>query len=245
MVKIFIVEDEKSIREELILLLKQRNDVEIIGETSSIKESVAFLSLHSPDLVLMDIQLEDGLSFSIFEQLEIINFGTIFITAFDSYALKAIKLSAFDYLLKPIDPKELEEAINKFNSKAQYFAPHKKQSDYLVEIQSNDSEDKIIVKTLEKTYIVKQKEIIVCKGEGNYTTFFTQNNDKIISSKPLKYYRELLTKDFFIQPHQSFLVNKNFIDSIDSSNQLVLTHDLFPVPISIRRKKEVLKKIYQ
>lgn len=244
MIEIFIVEDEQSIQEELLILLQQRSDVKVIGTAKSVKESVSKLSKLSPDLLFMDIQLEDGLSFSIFEQLPEISCGVVFITAFDSYALKAIKLSAFDYLLKPINEQELNDTIDHFNRKAHLYTSSKKQSENLTNVLNHkENEKQIIVKTNQKTHLIQQKDIAVCKGDGNYTTFYLSNEKKITCSKPLKYYRELMSEKYFIQTHQSYVVNKNFIEQIDASNQLILSIELFPIPISVRRKKDVIKTI--
>lgn len=244
MAKILIIEDESLIQEELIFLLDKKEGVEVVGTAKSIKDSVLKLQLLSPDLVLMDVQLEDGLSFNIFEQIKEYSFGVIFITAFDTYALKAIKVSAFDYLLKPINELEFNTSIDKFLSQKKRYHFSKKQSDYLSENyhQINVSK-KIIIKTTTKTHFLHQKDVVVCKGDGNYTTFYLKNKTKVISSKPLKYYREIVNEKLFIHPHQSFLVNKEFIESITSNNQLVLSIDMFQIPISLRRKKEVVHKI--
>lgn len=236
MTKIIIIDDEFNVRELLKKLLSHLyENIEIVGEAASIKEAVKILNTTSPDIVLLDIELEDGTGFALLDQLSDINFKLIFITAFNQHAIKAFKYSAVDYLLKPISPEEFKTTLDKVTS--QVFEENEVQMLLTQLKESNTSEPKkLVVKTIKEKHIIDIDDIMYCESEGSYTRIVT-NHKTILTSKNLKHYQELLPELKFIRTHQSFLVSKKAILSIKNSNlQLISGAE---IPISSRRKAEI------
>ncbi len=241
MIKVFIIEDEKHILDELLLLLSARKDVIVVGTCTSVEKAVQVLPNLEIDLAIMDIQLDDGKSFEIIERLEHINFNIIFITAFDEYAIQAIKVGAMDYLLKPINETELYDFFDKLG-KQQDVLQASKQTQVVAEQYNNKDIKKIVVRTMHEIFFIEIDSIYFCKGEGNYTTFYLENDKKITSSKPLREYLSILPKNIFIKTHQSYIVNKNYVDCYKHSCEIIM-QDQKAVPVSVRHKENVIKKL--
>ncbi len=239
MISVFIVEDEKNIQDELMMLLKEENDVTVLGACTSVKDALIILPSLNVDLVLMDIQLDDGKSFEILENLKEIAFDVIFITAYDEYAIRAIKIGAIDYILKPVDTKELSDAIDAFRRKKSKQILQEQKTLLLNHTDKNSVVKKITLKTLEQIFFVDLSQIKYCKGDGSYTTFFLENHKEIICSKPLKEFETILPSESFVKTHQSFIINKRSVDYF-SHNHGVVLKDGTPIPVSVRRKIEVL-----
>ncbi|MCF2876009.1 MULTISPECIES: LytR/AlgR family response regulator transcription factor [unclassified Tenacibaculum] len=247
MIRTIIIDDENYIREAIKEKLKTsfNKDIKIVAEASNIEEAITSIEKEKPDLLLLDIHLKKGTSFDILSKISYKNFDIIFITAFDEHAIKAIKTGALDYILKPIDDIEFNDAINKAikNSKKE------NNLEKLIEISSDyfkgTSEKRIVLKTLEDVYIIYEKDILYCKSEGNYTTFYIQKLDKIIISKPIKKMIELLSKDVFIRCHKSYLVNKKHVIRYNNKKGVLIINSEIQIPVSSRRKDYVLKEIFK
>lgn len=236
MTKIAIIDDEFNVREllkKLITLLYK--DIEIVGEAASIIDAKKMLAASTPDIVLLDIELEDGTAFSLLDQLNNINFKLVFITAFNQYAIKAFKYNAVDYILKPISPEEFKNTLDKVILKV--FKENELQT-LLTQLKedNNFEPEKIVVNTIKEKYILNIDDILYCESEGAYTKIVTKHLN-ILASKNLKHYQDLLPESNFIRSHQSFLVNKRTIVSIKNNN-LLLIGDI-EIPISSRRKVEI------
>lgn len=233
MVKIAIIDDEKNVR---IVIKKMLHllfpDCEIVAEAASIKEALNCIPQSKPDIVLLDIELEDGTGFTLLKQLPNLDFKLIFITAFNQYAIKAFKVNALDYILKPIEPSELENAISKAKELISSEEVLKKQLDNLDDFENST----IVIKTTEATHFVNVEDIIYCKADGSYTYIYTKNQT-IFTSKNLKYFEDLLSNLIFIRTHQSYLVNKTEISSI--KDKTILLKNNTEIPISVRRKTQI------
>lgn len=239
MIKTLIIEDEPQARSGLKKMLSLiAPELEVVGETVSISESLFFLKNNTIDLAFLDIELEDGHSFKLLEQLDTVNFKIIFTTAFNDHAIKAFKFNALDYLLKPINPNELQAAIQKANQKIKYDLQFKN----LLKLSDSQENQKITLKTSDNTYIVPIANIIRLEAEGAYTKFITTTNT-ILVSKNLRFYEELLAAYKFIRTHQSHLINYTHIIKIITKQQNVLLSNDDSVPISTRRKKEVAQAV--
>lgn len=242
MIKVFIIEDEKILYEELCLLLNVRQDIEIVGYCGSIKEALVMLPKSQIDLVLMDIQLTDGKSFEIVEKLSHINFDIVFITAYNHFAIKAIKVGAIDYLLKPIDANELYQVLDNFTENKQRKL-NASQKELLLQHTKEDIPVKnLVIKTMNEIFFVSLLDIVYYKGQGNYTTFYLQNNTEITSSKRLKEYEDLLSKHTFIKTHQSYVVNKNYVSHYSNNGELILKNG-GRIPVSFRKKETVINQL--
>ncbi len=233
MVKIAIIDDEKNVR---IVIKKMLHllflDCKIVAEAASIKDALHCISQSKPDIVLLDIELEDGTGFSLLKQLPNLDFKLIFITAFNQYAINAFKVNALDYILKPIEPSELELAINKAKELISSEDLLKKQLGNL----DNFEHSTIVIKTTEATHFININDILYCKADGSYTYVFTKNQT-IFTSKNLKYFEDLLSNQVFIRTHQSYLVNKTEILSI--KDKTILLKSNTEIPISVRRKAQI------
>jgi two-component system LytT family response regulator len=245
MIKALLVDDEAYIRNSVREKINQyfSADIEIIGEAESVAKAVNLIKEESPDLLFLDIQLTDGTSFDILNQIEVKDVDIIFITGFDKHAIKAIKVGALDYILKPIDESEFKEAVEKA------IESSKKENDLekLIEISSEYfkgvEKKRIVLKTMENVYVVYEDDILYCKSEGNYTTFYTLQAERILISKPIKKVIELLSEDIFIRCHQSYIVNKKHVLRYNRQGVLIVNHEI-KVPVSSRRKDHVIEKIF-
>ncbi len=235
-----IVEDEIGVRSALKKMLKLMHPgMKIVAETGSVSEALVLLKDHKPELVFMDIELEDGTGFDILNQLEDIDFKIIFTTAYSEYAIKAFKYSSIDYLLKPVDPMELKGAVERAFLSLDGEREHRE----LLEVLRNNIEKrppKIVLKTTEQRHIIDVENIIRLEADGAYTSFVLKNK-RIIVSRNIKHYQNLLGEDF-IRCHQSHLVHVNHIKGVDKQGSLMMSNgDL--VPISTRKRSEIVQRI--
>lgn len=236
MINTIIIEDEANARAGLIKMLAILDpNIHIMAETAFVSEGVKLIDKLKPNIVFLDIELEDGNGFSVLNKVKFKDFKVIFTTAYNQYAVSAFKYSTIDYLLKPIDPLELQATLKKTT---EILAVDKNYKEMLSVLNNNlNHEDKkIVVKTSEKAYVFLVKDIINLEADGAYTIFKTVS-DKIIVSRNLKYYQSLLG-DSFIRCHQSHLVNIEFIKGI-SKNQFLDLKNNDKVPISKRKITEV------
>ena len=245
MIRSIIIEDEKRSRDTLRELLKRFcKNVEIIAEVDGYKSGIEAIKEHKPDVIFLDIQMPDGSGFKLLEDIDKIDFEIIFTTAYDQFAIKAIKYSALDYLLKPIVPEELINAIKKIEKKKQINTINKNIEVLLDNIKTPEEEPKkIVLSTSGKIHVIKTDEIIRCESDNYYTKFFFTNGKQLLISKTLKENDELLSAHNFIRPHKSHLINTKFIKNFNRNEGgfIVMTDDS-KIPVS-RRKRERITNI--
>lgn len=241
MIKTLIIDDEPIIREGLKNIIKNEEiNLEIIGECGSVSEAVTIIKACKPELLLLDINLPDGNGFDIIQKTAEHNYNVIFVTAYDEFALKAIKLGALDYILKPIDPDELVEAVEKCNTRNNKSVIERA----LISKETLENKPKRIVLRLQDSFqVLEFDEIIYCNSEGSYTTFYSNDGKKIMVSKSIKEYEKQLPEDLFIRCHQSYLVNVKYISKYEKEGYLLLRNEV-RVPVSVRKKEEVIKRLY-
>lgn len=207
----FIIDDEFQSRNFLHRMLQEYfPEMEIVGEASSVKEGLQGIKQYKPDIVFLDIQMQDGTGFDLLGRLPEIDFAIVFVTAYDQYAIKAFRFNAIDYLLKPIVSEELIEAVNKVKQRiVSSKTDSKKLVDQLYQDIQNPKKvhDKIAISTLEGFIIVPINEIIYCQANSNYTRFYLNDKRSILSSYTLKQYDEMLTAQSFFRAHRSYLIN--------------------------------------
>lgn len=238
-----IIDDEKNNRENLNqLLTKYCPQVSIIGLAGSVDEAYQLIQKEDPDLIFLDIKMPEKNGFELLEMLPKINFEVIVVTAYDQYAIKAIKYCALDYLLKPINYLELIQAVNNA-SKSIHNKKENLQLKMLVEnLRTQNKPDKIALPSFDKVDFYKIEEIVRCESENNYTHFYLKSLSKITISKTLKEIEELLAFHDFIRVHQSHLINKNHIMSfLKHDGGYFVMADKSEIPISRNRKQEILK----
>jgi len=210
--RILIVDDEAAARQQTRhLLQKHFPEHEVCSEATTVIEAFQETLIHNPDLVLLDVDLPDGSAFDFLRKLTSINFNIIFITAYERYALQAIKFSALDYLLKPFSDGEFVDAVRKAVRKSGELETGLQLKILMQNIQQDSHSNKIVLRTSDSIHVVALDEIIRLQADGAYTTFFAYNRKPIVVSKNLKEYDTMLEKNGFVRTHQSHLVNLSFV----------------------------------
>lgn len=242
MKKVLIIDDENRTRDLIAKMIDSFGfDVQTIPEGENVQSGIQAIEKHKPDIVFLDIQMPDGTGFDVIRSIENKNFEVIFITAHEEFAIKAIKFSALDYLLKPVDTSELKTALEKaLNSLEENTEV--KQFDALSSNMNPNEKRRLVLKTQESVHVVELDEIIRCEADRNYTSFFLNGNKKILVSKTLKEYENLLSGHNFLRVQQSHLININYVDRYDKKNGgAVVMKDGSEVPLS-PAKREVFFK---
>ncbi len=241
MLKVVIIDDEAPARKLISNIIKSNfTELEVAGFGSDVKSGLEVINAHLPDIVFLDVDMPDGTGFNLLQRLGKINFKLIFITAHSQYAIQAIKFSALDYFLKPIDIIEFTASLDKIISSIK-----KEEQELSISAFMNNMEDaknkKLVLNTSENIFVVNVSDIIRCFSEGNYTTFFIKDQPKITISKTLKEYEHLLTNYDFIRIHRSHLININFIQKYSKNNSVLCMKDNSKCPVSYRKKDELLR----
>ena len=206
--KILIVDDELSPREQSKRLLAEFfPEIVICAEAENIETAYKAILLHQPDVLLLDVDMPDGNAFDLLNRFSSIPFNIIFITAYEKYALKAIKFSALDFLLKPFTSAEFVEAIRKAQKKADESEINLRFNTLLHNFQGQQFPTKIVLRTSDSIHVVQLDDIIRLQADGSYTTFYISERKPVVVSKNLKEYDSLLENNGFIRTHQSHLVN--------------------------------------
>lgn len=242
--KTLIIDNEEQIRVGLKKqLLALCPAVTEIKESTGVASGLAAIKEFKPDLVFLDVEMDDGTGIELIQQLKNFDFQLIFITAHDKYAINAFKLSAIDFLLKPIDAEDLIKAVEKakdqIRSKTLEF-----QFQILQESLSSITinEKKIVLKDSESIYFIKVSDIVHCKAEGPYTEFYLIPQQKITISKSLKEYEELLEPYGFVRTHHSHLINIKRIVRFDKANGgTLILENKQTVPVSQRKREQILE----
>ncbi len=239
-----IIDDEEKSRQTLRqMLIMFCPNIQIIGEAKDVQTAYELLSIVKPEVVFLDIRMPDGNGFDLLGKLKTRDFHLIFTTAYDQYALKAIKFSALDYLLKPIDSEELKAAVTKATNREK---PKTDEIDNLLKnINQKNEDQKIVLSTSEGMHIIRVKNIIRCQADDYYTNFYLNDGRRIMISKTLKENEELLKDHNFIRPHRSHLVNMAYIKRyVKSDGGYIILADATKIPVS-RRKKDVIVNYLQ
>jgi two-component system LytT family response regulator len=243
MIKAILIDDEVHCLDTLNMLLSDHcPDVQVIEQCVLAKKGLEAIEKLKPDLVFLDIEMPVMNGFELLEQLSNISFPIIFTTSYDQYAIKAIRFSALDYLLKPIDPKELISAVQKVQEER--HLPMAEQFQILLnQIQGKGGFSKIAVPTAEGFELIYAEQIICCEANDNYTHFFLKNKDKIIACRTLKEIEEQLQGfPFFVRVHNSYLVNLNEVTRyIRGEGGYLVMSDGTSVNVSRSRKESLLK----
>ena len=244
MIRVIVIDDEKRVANAIAKIIDTHcSGFSVIGVAHNVAEGMALINKHKPDLVTLDINMPDGSGFDILKKVDDIDFKLIFITAYEEFALKAIKFSAIDYILKPIDEFELSEAFRKVKS------IQKKEDNRLVldafisGLNGKPKENKkIVLKTADDIHLIKINNIIRCESDGSYTSFFLKKDKKLLVSKNLKEYEDLLTDYGFFRAHHSHLININYIERFHKADGgIIYMSDQSEIPVSVRKKERLLK----
>jgi two-component system LytT family response regulator len=247
MINAIIIDDEQHCIDRLSGLLKEycSDAVQLAGVYSSVPDGLAALRRQSPDLVFLDVMIQDETGFDLLQLLPAIPFDIIFTTAFEKYAVQAFKFSAIDYLLKPIDPADLRQAVDKLARKKEQKEWPDKLDTLLHNLKTIEGNSKRIgIPTINGFTFLQVNDIVRCQSEINYTTLFLKDRQKITVAKTLKEFEELLSDYNFYRVHNSHLINLACIKNYNKGKGgFVLMSDNSEIEVSTRRKEEFLKKL--
>jgi two-component system, LytTR family, response regulator len=212
-------------------------DVRIATKT---EEAHSLIARFNPDIVFQDIVMPEKNGFEFLGEVKKINFEIIFTTAYNEYAIRAIRFSALDYLLKPINAEELRSAVNRFLEKrSQQLQTDALLKNLLLNLQvKKESDFKLAIPTVSGALFFSPADILRLEGEGNYTRFYLSNQQKHLSARTMKEYEEILLQHNFLRIHKSHLVNKSFIDKYLNEGMIILK-DKTSLPVSRQRKQEI------
>ena len=249
MITAVLIDDDENLRDGMRGLLElYAPEIKIIGEAEDVQTGTSIIEKLRPQVVFLDILLHDGTGFDILEQIAQRNGKTtshiVFITAHEEYAIKAFRFSALDFLLKPVDPDELQKVIAKIMAVLERNDNYA-HIDLLIENirKKVDNFKRIALSTADGIHVFEVADIIRCEGEDNYTTFYIKNNKPVIISRTLKEYEDLLGEYGFERIHQSHLINLAYLKSyIKKDGGYVVMADNANLPIS-QRKKERLQEL--
>jgi two-component system LytT family response regulator len=239
-----IIDDETQARKALLQEINFNCPyVQILAEAYDVKSGIKAIIQYQPELVFLDVQLTDGLGFDILDALENTNFRVIFTTAYSEYALKAIKFSALDYLLKPINGEELKDAVEKLRNSKNDLYQLQLQNFFQNQERQNPNK-RIALNTSEGIHIFELKDIVRCTSEGNYTNFFFTNGKKLLIAKTLKETEELLSPYQFERIHKSHIINLDHLVSyLNKDNGYVIMSDHSEITVSQRKKSNFLSTL--
>lgn len=243
--KAIIVDDEWHNIENLQgILARQHPEIMIVGTAMTVGDTLALLKVKQADLLFLDIQMGRETGFDLLDKIDNRNFEVIFVTAYDKYGIQAIKFSALDYILKPIDETELKTAIVRAKEKM-IQKTHYSRLDFLIEHLKGleRAPAKIALPLFQETRYVYINDIVRCEAQNTYVHFYLESGEKILISRPLKEYDELLAPQGFIRCHQTHLINPFYIKSLlKEDGGILLLADGTKVPVS-KSKKEYVKQI--
>jgi two-component system, LytTR family, response regulator len=240
--KAVIIDDEKDSREILANYLKKYcPDVEVCGFGESVATGLAEINKHTPDIVFLDIEMPYGNGFDLLDKVQDITFETIFVTAYDNYAIQALNQSAAYYLLKPIDIDELIKAVDKIRTERaeQNYMQHAR---VLIENKKPGAHQKVMLPTLEGFEIVDINSILYCEAADNFTKFYFEQSQPLLICRTLKYFEDVLSAHRFLRIHRSYVINPDFVlRYTKGKGGYVTMKNNQELEISPTRKKEFLE----
>ncbi len=238
MITALVVEDESRVRKALINMINEYcSNVKIIDSAYSVESALKSVKSHQPDIIFLDIQLPDGTGFDLLNFLKDTDSKVIFVTAYSEFAIKAIKYGAFDYILKPVIPEELVEAVNKVSQVILSELKLKNETKSMT--QTPKEQSTILIKTKNDIYRIKVAEILYCTADVNYTKLILTNNREIMVAKTLKNFEEEFLQYDFIRVHHKHLVNSAHILKVH--NNLILMSNHQYLEISRRKKSDIIE----
>jgi two-component system, LytTR family, response regulator len=245
--KLLITDNETEIRNGIKQLVAAYcPEITVVEEATGVKEGLQKINSFQPDILLLDVEMDDGTGFDLLQQVQYPGFQLIFATAHDKYAIDAFRFSAIDFLLKPVDPEALQASIQKAIQSIKAKGMQQQIQVLLQQLSGKPGDEKrIVLKDLDNVYFLKVADIVYCMAEGTYTKFFVDNISPITVSKNLKEYENILEPIGFLRTHHSYLVNPEKIVRYDKKDggALVLQNG-DEVPIS-KRKKDIIMQILE
>jgi two-component system LytT family response regulator len=246
MIKALIIDDEQVAVNVLSLMIERHlPEIATVKFLTNPGLAIPFIADYKPDIVFLDIEMPYQNGFELLKSLPEITFDIVFTTAYDKYAIQAIKFSALDYLLKPIDADELRETFQRFVQKSVASQNNDAAVKNLLTNlqQKNKTFHKLALPTTNGLQFFLPQDIVRCEGLSNYTKFYFSNHHSITTSKTIKEYEEILIPHKFIRIHKSHLINAEFVSGYAPQTSNLIMKDGSMVEVSRRRKKEVLNEL--
>lgn len=243
MLRAIVIDDIENIRKKNVAIIKSAcPNISIIGQADSVASGMELIRQLAPDIVFLDVEMPDGTGFDLLQKLSPFNFKVIFITGYEDFAIRAFRFSAIDYLLKPLDPQDLAEAVKKAEDSLSKEIFDMKLGNLFANFERPKNLQKLILKTADRIYSVNIQDIVNCESDKNYTTFHFINTPKLVVSTNLKEYETLLAPHNFFRTHQSHLINMAYFDHFvktDGGNTIVMKNKT-AIPLSVRKKEEFM-----
>lgn len=243
MLRAVVIDDIEKIRKENIATIKATcPGISVVGQAESVASGIKTIKQLTPDLVFLDVEMSDGTGFDLLQKLSPITFKVIFITGYEDFAIRAFRFSAIDYLLKPLDRRELLDAVKKVEDSLSREVFDMKLHNLFTNLERPKNLQKLVLKTSDKIYSVNIQDIIHCESDKNYTTFYFINAPNLVVSTNLKEYEMLLSPHNFFRTHKSHLINMTYFDHFiksEGGNTIVMKNKA-SIPLSVRKKEEFL-----
>jgi len=241
-VRTLIIDDEQDAREILHYLLKKEKTIQLVGEAHSVQSGMEAILKHDPELIFLDIQMQDGTGFDLLSRFSNPKFRTVFVTAHDDFAIKAFKCNALDYLLKPVCSEDLTRVLQKVKNQRQ--PDWVRQVSGLLSVAKEKKIEKLLLPTSEGLNVINLSEIISITSDGSYSHIYLKNDERLTVSKAMKEMEELLDAENFLRVHQSHLVNLAFVKKLlKDEGGLILMSNETKIPLARRRKEEFLERL--
>ena len=248
MLRTLLIDDESKARENLRILLQKycKSDIELIGESENVENGYKDILTSKPDLVFLDIEMGKGTGFDLLGKFDNYPFKVIFVTAYDQYAIKAIKFSALDYLLKPVMIKDLVEAVNKAKTAVNYDKDGQFRALFDVIRKPNQKTNRIAIPVQDGYKLVPVDQIMFCQAQKEYTFINLVNGETICSSLNLGEYEDLLHDYDFFRVHHSYIINRQHIQRYirGEGGEIIIKNDQH-IPVSRRKKEDFLAWLTQ
>lgn len=246
MIKAILIDDVEKARIALRSDIKNYcPEIDIVAEADGVASGIKSIKDNSPDVVFLDIKMGDGSGFDLIEKLKAegpISFQVIFTTAYDEFAIKAFKYSAIDYLLKPVDPDDLIQAVKKIRKDEKDDFLKDKLSVLLESMKGmNSSHKRIALNSIDKVQVVNVHDIIQCESQRNYTLIYLLGNKQVLVTKTLKEFEDMLEADGFLRVHHSHLINLSHLKEFLKADGHAVMSDQSQVPVSVRKRDQLLK----
>jgi two-component system LytT family response regulator len=245
MIRTLLIDDEKPFITSVRTLLSSVADVVVVGEARSVASGLVQIDELEPDLIFLDIEMEDGTGFDLLRQIDRRDFKVIFVTAYDHYAVEAFRFSAIDYLLKPITSVDLYTALDKVRE-----ATGKEKINYQLSVlmenihQLSKEKKKIVLRELDTLHVIQLDEILWCNADGSYSIFYLTGGRKIMVSQHLKEFEDLLSPNGFFRVHRAHLVNLNKVRKFTKSEGgTILLEENISLPVSVRKRERLAEML--
>jgi two-component system LytT family response regulator len=238
--KALIVDDERLARKELRSLLAEHTEIEIVGEAESINQATDLIEAQKPTVVFLDIQLANENGFDLLERIGSVDFKTIFVTAFDAYAIRAFEVNALDYLLKPVNPERLKTAVEKV------LANEKSAASKALDFRPLAYDDRLFLEIGGRSIFLKISCLSHITAAGDYTEIYTVEGKKFLAEKPLREWEARLPEKHFVRIHRGCIINLESIERVESwfnrSYQIYLQNNREPLAVSRRYAAQLKQK---